>query len=134
MKELEERLKKKGFSGSVVASTIRALKQVGLLDDRALAESLMREATKTKLLSQYGARHLMLKRGIPKEIVDSLFPFDEHEDIANAERLIKRKLKIMVHASPEKRKRRLYNLLLRRGYSFDTIKTVLKEEKLNKEE
>jgi len=134
VKELEERLRKKGFPTSVVTSTVRNLKQVGLLDDKALAESLRREAIKTKLLSQYGARHLMLKRGIPKEIVDSLFTFDEREDIETAGKLIHRKLRAMEHTSPEKRKRRLYHFLLRRGYCFDTIKRVLKEKRINEED
>lgn len=134
VKELEERLRRKGFPETVVSSTIRSLKRAGLIDDRALAESLRREAMKTKLLSQYGARHLMLKRGIPKEIVDSMFTIDEQEDIETAKKLVNKKLRTIQHAPPEKVKRRLYNLLLRRGYSFETIKKVLREKNIREED
>lgn len=128
MRELEERLRRKGFPENVVFSTLKYLKQTGLVDDRALAEALKREAVTTKLLSQYGARIFMLTRGIPKEIVDSMFILDEKEDVENAKKLIDKKLRVMRDFPEEKMKRRLHNLLLRKGYSFETIKTVLKKE------
>ncbi|MEW6162133.1 MAG: regulatory protein RecX [Nitrospirota bacterium] len=132
-KELEERLTKKGFSETVVSSTINYLRDVGLIDDRALAEALKREAITTKLFSQYGARKFMLTRGIPREIVDSMFIPDEKEDIENAKRLVDKKLRIMKNYPAEKIKRRLYNLLLRKGYSFETIEAVLKGKKFKED-
>jgi len=129
-KELEERLKRKGFPKTVISSTIRYLKRTGLVNDRALAEALKREATSKKLLSHYAARRFLITRGIPKEIVDSLFIPDDREDIETAKRLIERKLKTMKNCPTEKIKKRLHSLLLRRGYSFETIKAVLLEKTL----
>ena len=129
-KELEKRLSRKGFSKTVISSTIKYLKHTGLVNDRTLAEALRREAMSTKLLSRYATKKLMIKRGIPKEIVDDMFIADERKDIENAKRLIDRKLKTMKHYPAEKIKRRLHDLLLRRGYSFDTIKAVLPEQML----
>jgi regulatory protein len=125
--ELEKRLRRKGFPDHVVSSTIRHLKHIGLLDDKALAEALKREAMITKLLGQYGARKFMLGRDISREIIDSMFISDEKEDIENAQRLVDKKLRIMEGLPAEKIKRRLYNLLLRKGYSFETIESVLKK-------
>jgi len=130
-RELEGRLRQKGFPENVVSSTIRYLKHAGLIDDRALAEALKREAMTTKLLSQYSAKILMLNRGIPKEIANSMFILNgENEDMANAEKLVEKKLRSIKNLSEEKINRRLYNLLLRRGYSYDTIKGVLKKKNL----
>jgi regulatory protein len=126
-RELEERLRRKGFPGYVVSSTIRHLKHTGLIDDKALAEALKREAMTTKFLSQYGARRFMLARGISRGIVDSVFSFDEKEDIKNANRLVDKKLRIIDNLPDEKIKRRLHNLLSRKGYSFETIGSVLKK-------
>jgi len=126
-RELEERLRRKGFLGYVVSSTIRHLKHTGLIDDKALAEALKREAMTTKFLSQYGARRFMLARGISREIVDSIFSPNEKEDIKNANRLVDKKLRIIDNLPDEKIKRRLHNLLFRKGYSFETIESVLKK-------
>ncbi|MEW6675760.1 MAG: RecX family transcriptional regulator [Nitrospirota bacterium] len=133
-KELEGRLIKKGFPESIVFSTINRLKQSGLINDRALSEDLKREAITRKLLSYTGAKRFMRNRGIPQEIVDSMFSHDENEDIENAKKLVDKKLRAMENCPAEKIKRRLYNLLLRRGYSFETIKTVLKDKNFNEED
>jgi regulatory protein len=129
-KELEERLIKKGITKTVASSTIKYLKHLGLIDDMSLAETLKREALTTKLLSQNGARRFILNRGIPCEIVNQILSNDRSEDIENARRLIDKKLKAFKDYSSDTAKRRLYNLLLRRGYSFETINTVMKEKKL----
>lgn len=128
IKELEERLRRKGFPKTVISSTINYLKHTGLVNDRTLAEALKRDAMSTKLLSQYATKKFMMKRGIPKEIVDDLFIAGERKEIENAKCLIDRKLKTMKQYPAEKIKRRLYDLLLRKGYSFETIKTVLSEK------
>jgi regulatory protein len=127
VKELEERLRKKGFPDEVVASIVSHLQQVGLLDDVALAEALKREAVTTKFLSQYGAKKVMLVRGISREIVDSMFNHDETEDVKNAKRLVDKKLKTIGNLPPEKIRRRLSYLLLRKGYSFEIIASVFKK-------
>lgn len=127
VRELEERLRRKGFPEYVVSFTIRHLKHTGLIDDKALAEALKREAMTTKFLSQYGARRFMLARGISREIVDSIFSPDEKEDIKNANRLVDKKLRIIENPPTEKIKRRLHNLLFRKGYSLETIESVLKK-------
>jgi len=132
-KEMEERLRKKGVSARGISSTIRSLKDTGLLNDLSLAESLKREALTYRMLSQAGARNFMLRRGIPRSIVDSVLSNDDNIDIDNAVKFVDKKLRVLGRYPAEIAKRRLYNLLLRRGYSSGTILKVLKE-KIVKEE
>jgi regulatory protein len=133
VRELQKRLKMTGFPENVVSSTINYLQHAGLVNDRALAEDLKRKAITTKLLSQNNARRFMLTRGIPKEIVDSMLIFDEKEDRENAKKLIDKRLRLIKNCPPEKIKRRLYNLLFRKGYSFETINSVLKNKILKED-
>jgi len=130
-KELEGKLREKGFPETVTSSTLHHLKQVGLINDRTLAEALKRQATTAKMLGQKGVRRFMVNRGIPRDIIDSMFISDEKEDIENAKRLVEKKLRIVRDYPAEKIRRRLYNLLQRKGYSYDTIKMVLKNKNLN---
>lgn len=127
VRELEGKLRMKKFPDDVVFSTISHLQHVGLLDDIVLAEALKREAITTKFMSQYCAKKFMLTRGISREIVDSMFSRDETEDIKNAKRLVGKKLRIIERLPSEKIKRRLSHLLLRKGYSFEIIESVLKQ-------
>ena len=128
-KELEDRLKKKGFNDTVTSSTIHFLNDAELINDLSLAETLKREALSSKMLSQTGAKRYILAKGIPQEIIDRIFSNDEDIDIENAIRLMDKKMKALINYPPETARRRLYNLLLRRGYSYETIMKVLKENK-----
>lgn len=133
-KELEERLTKKGIAKTVVSSTIDYLRRIGLLDDRALAESLKREAITRKLLGHNGAKRFAINRGIPRGLVDAVFGEDETEDIENARTLVDKKLTSYRNCSRQTARRRLYNLLLRRGYSSDTIMKALKDKTFKEED
>jgi regulatory protein len=133
-REMEERLRKKGASHETVASTIEYLRNSGLLNDLSLAESLKREALTHRMLSLAGARNFILKRGIPKDLVDALFTSDEDTDFENALRFADKKLRILERYPAVTAKRRLYNLLLRRGYSVGTIMKVIKDKHLKEEE
>jgi regulatory protein len=129
-KELEDRLVKKGFSKTVASSTIGYLKKLELINDKAFAETLRREALTKKLLSNYGAKRFLLSRGIPRVIAEEILSNTKNDDIENAKRLVDKKLKSIINYSPLNKKKKLYNLLSRRGYSSDTIYKVLKENNL----
>ena len=133
VKELEERLRGKGIPESAVSAAIRYLKDIGLIDDVSLAESLKREAQTTKMLSQKGAKQYLFSRGIPRDIIDSVFSYDENADVENAGRLVDKKMKVLGGYPAEIVKRRLYGLLSRRGYSSGTILKVLKDKYSMKE-
>lgn len=126
-KELGDRLRRKGISETVISSVLRYLKETGLVNDMTLAEALKREAIYTKMLSRTSARHYVLGKGIPREIVESVFGDGDTGDSETALRFVDKRLRSLKHYPPEVIRRRLYNLLSRRGYSYDTIKDALKK-------
>jgi len=132
--ELEERLREKGISESVIHKTIRYLRDAGLVDDVSLAETLRREAFSTKMYSQYAARRFLLQRGIPHDITDTVLQGDRNDDLSNARRLADKKLRILRNYPLMTAKRRLYYLLSRRGFSPEIIRTVCNEIQFQKEE
>jgi len=133
-KELRERLSKKGFDETAVSETIVSLKHAGLVDDSSLAETLTNEAFSRKMLSRSAAKQYLRVRGIPAGIIETTAALDAETDADNAKRLMHKKLKALRHYPREIVRRRLYNVLARRGYSSGTIRTVLKDEFLNEEE
>jgi regulatory protein len=132
--ELRERLKKKGFSQTEAIATIHDLKQAGLVDDENLAETLKWEAFSAKLLSAEGAKRYALGRGIPRDVAEKAFPADEERDKENARRLIEKKLRVLKNYPFATVRRRMYNLLARKGYSSGLIVELLKEKNLYKED
>jgi len=133
-KEVEERLRKKGFEKTVASSTIRYLKSIGLIDDAAFAEILKREALGARLLSVNGAKRYLFSRGIPADVITGVFAGDENTDRDNARSLIEKKLRVLRDCPAETAKRRLYNLLARRGYSWETIMSALRDSNFNQED
>lgn len=133
-KEMRERLVKKGFSADVVTQTVEFLRKSGFLDDTALAENLKRDAFSRKMLSRRGAKQYMLSRGIPLPVIETAIVGDERIDIENAKRIVEKKMKVLKNYAPEIIRRRLYNVLSRRGYASETIRTVLKDNFSYKED
>ena len=125
--ELTERLLKKGIPERIVLSTVQYLKKVGLINDKLLAESLKRQALSNKHLSHYAAKQFLLSRGIPLDLVSQVFERSGSTDSLNATIVLNKKVRSLKNFPPEIQKRRIYHALLRKGYSYHTIKTVLSE-------
>ncbi len=124
--ELEERLRRKGYSEIVITAVLKDLKQSGYLDDAALALQLKRIGRERKLLGHQGIRLFLQKRGISDDVADQALDYDEDEELRSAQRLIEKRLRSAGSRLDEGGKRRLRNLMIRRGYSFDVIRKTMK--------
>lgn len=125
IKELQERLEKKGFGNNEISSTLKHLEKAGFLDDQALALNLKHQASDNKLFGHHRTRRWLLERGIPSEIVDATLEYSEDAETHNIRKLIDKKLKSMGNYPAEKKMKRLHDLLMRKGYSYGIIKTAL---------
>ncbi len=117
-------MKRKGFKKDTIDATILALKEFGLVDDRALAGDLISFAVNRKKLGMRGVKALLQKRGIPEDIINSS-GIDTIDETTGAEELVRKKIKLFKGLPKEKVKRRLYGMLQRRGHCAETIKRVL---------
>lgn len=125
-KELRERLKLKGFSDNTTHHIIEELKDSGLIDDSSLARSLEEAARNQKMLGNRGVEYFLKKRGIHQNVISELFIHDS-EEIQRAMQLISLKMRMFKHLPPDKRTNKIRGFLMRRGYSFETIKRVLSQ-------
>lgn len=131
-KELSEKLALKGFSGNVAEQAVAHLKDKGFIDDRKLAAALKRNAVDRKYLSMAGTRVYLVKKGIPDEIVNEVL--SEETDYTNtAVRLIEKKVKYLKGDDLDI-KRKLWGMLSRRGFPYDTIRKALTSFDLKEEE
>jgi len=125
-KELKERLTKKGFNQGTMEKAIDVLRGYGYINDRRLAERLISYAFTDRKLGRRGTTSFLHKRGIPVEIITES-GIESLDERPGAEELVRKKAPRISGLPEDKKKRRLYGMLSRRGYSSETISYVLKK-------
>ncbi len=124
-KEIKDKLRQKGFDDKTIRSTIEKLKGYDLVDDYEFAVAWIKERLAYKPRGKRLLRQELWKKGIQKEIIDrAVNELCRNEDESALEVLRKagrryRKLE------PEVARRRIYGLLMRRGFSYDTTKQAM---------
>jgi regulatory protein len=121
-KEIEERLKRKGFEEKLIKETVGFLKEKHFIDDEIFAKNWI----EWRLRNSLGIRKIrqeLRAKGVPQAVIDNKvqeigpgFPEEEIVSTIARERFIKLK-----DIEPNSAKRRIYAYLLRRGFSPDTV-------------
>lgn len=124
-KELREKLKKKGACDDTVNTIISRLRSNGFIDDISLAGSLKRYAEEQKHLSISGTRRFLADRGISKDIIEN--EVKDMDEAESAKKLVEKKLRRMDNYSPDVIIRKLYGILSRKGYPYETIRKTLRK-------
>jgi len=137
-REVVDRLIERGYLADAVERAVERLRRVSLLDDRAylgwfVRAELGRKAQALRLLEAKLAR-----RGMPKTLVaaaDEAIRADP--DLAEraldteegrAEAAMRELARKVARLAPEARRRRLQSALLRRGFSWDTIRDLVADD------
>jgi len=122
IKELRDRLKKKGYEEKCIYEVIDELEEVGLVNDIEFTRAWIRERGKSrgtfKLISE------LRTKGISKEIIDQVISEAKISDSEVAHNLTKHWIQSHKYLDEKTLKRRLFNFLLRRGINYDTIKEL----------
>jgi regulatory protein len=124
IKEMGDRLKHKGFDDAVITRTTAKLREYSLLDDIKFAEAVARDRLE---FAHKGKRQIyadLRKRGVPKPVIEKVLSEAGSEDKA-ACAVVTKAARRYAALPPKERYRKLSDLLLRRGFSFDTVNRVL---------
>lgn len=126
--ELKEKLGSKGFSSTEIETTLLDLMASGLLDDRAFTKSWINY----RLARPFGFERIIQElraKGIDKEIIDQAVA--EARCSYSAENmaldLARRRWQRLPAIDPEKKKKRVMDFLLRRGFEVSVAMKVLKK-------
>jgi len=131
-KELRKKLADKGFSGGSIDQALTDLTAQGILDDAIYARDLMTRLTLGKCVGRHKIAFEFKRHGISKKISNELLETLSSED--EAERALEQARSRWAGWSgldTQKRKKRLYDFLVRKGYEFRIIQDIL--QKLSKE-
>ncbi|MFH0986306.1 MAG: regulatory protein RecX [Candidatus Omnitrophota bacterium] len=126
--ELRKKLDAKGFSREIVDQALNDLRNQGILDDTMYAKELVTRLTLGKCVGRHKIAFDLKRHGISKKISDELLGTLSAED--ETERAFEQaglKWASWSSLDPQKRKKRLYDFLIRKGYDFQVAQDVLQK-------
>ncbi len=128
IKEVNDKLRRKGYSEEIIKAIIALLEEEGLLDDYRFATAWVRDRINFKPRGKALLVRELIFRGIAGGIIDRVldkeFPDDENE---LAHRAIAPKAELYKKLVKETGIRRARNYLARRGFSYATANEVVSE-------
>jgi regulatory protein len=126
-KELRTKLIQKGFAEEMVEDVISELKTQKLLDDIAFAHSYARTRLINKPVGERLLRQELRQKGISDECINAVVSeaFSEKDQIEYAKELLVKKLPRSQGLENLKKKKRLADFLVRRGFDWDLVKEAI---------
>lgn len=125
--EIEKLLTSRELSEDVIAAEIARLEGVGLIDDAALAETLVRTQRERKGLGRQAVIAELRRRHIDQSIIDAALDADGSDEDAEQDRaneLAIKKARALSSYDQETAKRRLTGFLMRKGYSSSIVRAA----------
>ncbi len=126
-KEVRDKLRKKKFPPETIEQVIARLYEMNLLNDAHFAGALVRDKLKRTPIGKSALKSKLFQKGIAKETIDEVL----NETDLNSEELCKKaaekKLKTLAkEPDARKRKQKLAQFLMRRGFDWETINSMLR--------
>jgi len=126
--ELKEKLESKGFSGAEIETTLHDLMASKLLDDRAFTKSWINY----RLARPFGFRRIIREltdKGIDQEIIEQAIAEigEEYSPEKIALELAQRRWNRLPAIDEQRKKKRVMDFLLRRGFEAGIVMKVIKK-------
>lgn len=112
----------------VIDQVLQRLAELGLMDDRAFGQALIRDLTRSKPAGPMLLRQKLYAKGLDRQLIDELVAdatADPEEQADGATDFARKKIRSMRHLESDVIKRRLYGQLARRGFTPDAIRTAM---------
>ena len=126
--ELLQKLAQRGCAADVAATVLDRMTQVGLGDDGAYAQMLVRSQQAARGLAKDALAHELRAKGIDDHLADeALASISDEDERDRARALVGKKLRTMHGLGIEVQTRRLAGMLARKGYSARVTYAVICE-------
>lgn len=124
-KQVREKLKKKEFDEKTIEATIDKLKEFDLINDFEFAFSWVKDRLALKPRGKKLLKQELWKKGIRKDIIERVTEELCQDEDKSALELVEKIKKRYKNLEPKVARRRMYNLLLRRGFSYEISRQAL---------
>jgi regulatory protein len=125
--ELKRQLLKYSENETLIDSIIQRLTRCGYLDDRKVAESFVQCGFEQKLHGRSRIEQELTARGVDAKLAEEVLEeqFPRSEEAGQLFRALEKKLKTLTLPLDAKKLSRLYNYLVRQGFSEDSVRQEL---------
>ena len=128
--EVDRKLRGLEFDAAVRERVLARLDELDLLDDAAYARMLVRDTLARRPAGPRLLQQKLMQKGIARDIIDAVIAEntgDQRDQTEAAVALAHKRLRSMARLAPDARRRRLYGVLMRRGFDSDTIKAAMEQ-------
>ena len=128
VRELQRKLKQKGFETSVIEQAVAYLRDKNYLNDEQLSDLFIKDGINLKKYGPLLLKKKLLEKGVAPEIIEGrlqkAYPKELQEQTARA--LSEKKIKSFTpRDSVQKRRQKLAAFLQQRGFGWDIIQVML---------
>ncbi len=127
IKEIKDYLTRKNFMEKTIEPTMEKLIELKFLNDEEFAKMWIEERQRIKGKSKFALKLELLNKGLDKDLIEQLLKIAEN-DFETAKALFEKKKYKLKGLSKLEFKKKMSGLLLRRGFSFEIINKLLKED------
>jgi regulatory protein len=131
--ELRRRLRAAGFDIAEVEDALEGLSRAGLVDDARFAREVVRDQAGRRRASARAIRGALRQKGVDPGLIEEAVA-EAGEDLDRASDLARSRIHRLSGFPPDAAFRRLYGLLVRRGYSSDVAREACREALAEREE
>ncbi|MEM1012951.1 MAG: RecX family transcriptional regulator [Planctomycetota bacterium] len=126
-RELRQKLGRKEYGQAVVDAVVADCERLGYLDDAAYASARASDAANLKLHGRQRAVSELVAKGIDRSTAESAADeaYAEVDPVEMATKLANKRLPSLQRLDRPAAQRRLSGFLQRRGFDFDTVRTVV---------
>ena len=126
--EIRSRLRHSGYMAETVSMVILKLNKEGFLNDTEFAKQYA--ASRSERLGTFRIRQDLLRKGVDSETVEeTLAAVDPDIQLNSARHLVAKALRnVKSGEDPRKTRQKLFAMLARKGYSYDTGKEAIDME------
>jgi len=127
--EIIQKLHDKEFNDAIIEAVLDDLARFGYVNDRQFANQWTRSRIRLRGFGRRRIEQELKNKGIDREIIQEVFGniFVDETEIETAKLVAGKKMQTMKCVDRETRRRRLAGFLERKGFSFEIIRTVLRD-------
>lgn len=116
----------KGYDKELIEITIEKLKTNKYIDDNDYCERFIHDKINFSKDGRLKIKEALYNRGIDRRIIDEkLSVITDEDELEKAFELSQKKLKTLSNIDPLKKKMKLYNFLINKGFDYDTVNKVV---------
>ena len=124
--EIRRRLRSAGYDPGEIDPVLDDLERVGLIEDERFAREMVRDQAGRRLAGGRAIRSALRAKGVAPDLVERALS-DAGEEAERAKALASRRVARMANLPPEAAYRRLFGLLVRRGYDSAVAREACRE-------